>query len=838
MSSGEESNPPEGDDAPIADPDRRRVPAGDGRRTAPPKREKQPKNERSMSESIELARKEKLKITKYKRMRDGKLVPLMTRPKTVKVRRAKPRSAKVSPLVPRNKRPFPSKSGMQFNTWARKRAYNLKKPMYITEDYELLARNKPRFRFFVNAFAETAAAREEGMGSAELIAMLVDKDYEGTEGKGKPMFYTSTGANVTSKEDWKPLRRWYGDKEESVPRASRHRRGHKQDEREEEPGSEIYKAREVKFGYGGYSDAKEWLANQPKFLGGVPDKSGHTWRGTKVLGKGAFGHVCLWERDPLNPFEEDQNEKAGIPAGVTKVAVKRLWIGSQSDAAEWHISHLLTRTGSQHVVKAYDKDILMKDVSDEDRTLYLEFCEGGTLKSLMDRIKAQTSLSRPLEEKFIWRYLECIAAGAATMKHGNENLAGKSWEKSVVHYDISEHNILVGTKNEVDHKETPVLKFSDFGTSYRIKYTDVESSENNSKDDTKDAGGGNTDEEDGRLFGDVPADTCASDMCSHYFLISAGSGRHLGKLAVKLLKGHRQEEDTDLMNFYEEPSLFWDDVYDTILFYFDYDPTKDAILTMGRSILKTPYSVTLRSVAVRMLAYAMRDRITPRELLKMCKNNIRICDEAEKVWEEMAVTGRPAPVGDDMGAGTGMGGGKDNKTEKGKEKAKVKGKRKGKEKVKFSKSRAYARARILEDEPPGPEDDTDIEGLDDQEETRDKGRRLNVIRDKERLLDAMRDVGHGESDVEAEIDAEVKTAKAKKKGTPRNKRGEEKEKKRTRKSADVTQDTSGEENEKKRKRKSDDVTQDKPGVEVKKRRKRKSDDEDGSSSSGNSSASV
>lgn len=73
----------------------------------------------------------------------------------------------------------------------------------------------------------------------------------------------------------------------------------------------------------------------------------------------------------------------------------------------------------------------------------------------------------------------------------------------------------------------------------------------------------------------------------------------------------------------------------------DYDGSK-IVETVGNAILSLPYSVTLRYTALRMLTKDFQDRITARDLLKICRNSLRSCDEAERLIREEFLSGRKA----------------------------------------------------------------------------------------------------------------------------------------------------------------------------------------------------
>lgn len=63
----------------------------------------------------------------------------------------------------------------------------------------------------------------------------------------------------------------------------------------------------------------------------------------------------------------------------------------------------------------------------------------------------------------------------------------------------------------------------------------------------------------------------------------------------------------------------------------------DTTTTMGESIPKSCFSVTLRGTVLRMLTYKWKDRLTSRELLKICRDAIKICDNAKLLLKDPAI---------------------------------------------------------------------------------------------------------------------------------------------------------------------------------------------------------
>lgn len=82
------------------------------------------------------------------------------------------------------------------------------------------------------------------------------------------------------------------------------------------------------------------------------------------------------------------------------------------------------------------------------------------------------------------------------------------------------------------------------------------------------------------------------------------------------------------------------------------DPEKpENVRTMGEEILHLPYSVNLRCTALMMLTMNWEKRITSRELLHICRKNIEVCNDAERILNEQAGNGNSAAGLDDEDVG-------------------------------------------------------------------------------------------------------------------------------------------------------------------------------------------
>ncbi|CAG8948801.1 hypothetical protein HYFRA_00001924 [Hymenoscyphus fraxineus] len=361
-------------------------------------------------------------------------------------------------------------------------------------------------------------------------------------------------------------------------------------------------------------DMRKWLDSEREWTVGVGSRQ-NKWRGSRMLGKGGFGLVGLWERDPLEEGEEDANESVGLPKGLTKVAVKQQMRSYRAFRREGDLQKKLVETGTKHIVGIFPKnDESTVEVIGEGKIkfadpmgkkigrAFLEFCEGGTLSDLVEKISEATSSNRPLEEKYCWRLLECLAGSTATLEHGNENLKGPSWStadptESLVHFDIKPINILVAEKDE-KHQKTLILKLADFGLS---EPPSVQTFAIKSKG--------------------TPG-WLAPEQCGEMI---SGESREYGPSMNIWCMGK-------VMHFIMNKEKMLPNRDGTVAgkwLFFQPDITSSEMFrTTGYGIVGMPYSVRLLSTVLRMLAIEPKYRIESRELLSICRDSIRLCDLA------------------------------------------------------------------------------------------------------------------------------------------------------------------------------------------------------------------
>lgn len=98
--------------------------------------------------------------------------------------------------------------------------------------------------------------------------------------------------------------------------------------------------------------------------------------------------------------------------------------------------------------------------------MYIEFCGGGDLGNWRKKIRQGDKRYFVIPEEVLWRMLLCLAKGALVLDSGSEEdtqaQADASWDK-ICHFDIKPANVLVGGRDQIEHKRFEALKLADFG---------------------------------------------------------------------------------------------------------------------------------------------------------------------------------------------------------------------------------------------------------------------------------------------------------------------------------------------------------------------------------------
>ncbi|CAG8957998.1 hypothetical protein HYFRA_00000341 [Hymenoscyphus fraxineus] len=530
-------------------------------------------------------------------------------------------------------------------------------------------RNK---RFVVRATRLILDSKRNKKEKREIISAFVDQDFKSKEYDGKVVAqYAPLGSGAGPSDDWMTVEDWVefekdteageakgGEKaaQRSGWRGAKDRAedGSSSDSSEEsDPESREINPYEGKPRYdvfGGEGTTEEWFASEPQWEERVGAGTGHRWRGTKYLQtrSNGTGFMGLWEREPLEEGENDRNTMGGIPTGIDKLVVKQLFSGIPRERYEREIGFhdQLTKTGSKHIVAKYGSDEVKLKSNKSSQRIFMEYCENGNFRRFMKLLKRERPITDPLSEEFCWRYLECLASALAIMEHGNEDEAGPSWDTPLIHNDINEDTIMAGTTDSEQHTRTLALKLMEFGKT-RVYDRRVENDETTGT--SRGSGSGET-----RASKRALADT-------NRRATSATNVWQMGRMFSKVITRDRIEaefEENSAIKYMrqsagEDHVMWWGDPqtdrprrsrklrdYEKDFFLLKPDihasPTR-FIMTMGKSVLKAPYSVTLRCVVLKMLAYEQRDRITSRELLKVCRDSLRILRAADRQMEEIPI---------------------------------------------------------------------------------------------------------------------------------------------------------------------------------------------------------
>ncbi|CAG8949736.1 hypothetical protein HYFRA_00004055 [Hymenoscyphus fraxineus] len=381
---------------------------------------------------------------------------------------------------------------------------------------------------------------------------------------------------------------------------------------------------------------REWLRSEREWTEGIagpndrPDLTWQQrrWKGTKFLGQGSNGIIGLWERKPGG---EENPPESQMESDIDKVVVKQQKV-DDSFRKEAAMFDLLKKTNSSHLVQAYKTAIGDEqgyDVASAERNtwmppsvnrgfkqkvgrMFMELCDGGTLDDyLAKEVYIAHSADKPFPERLVWNIFGCVALGLIAIEHGSENPSkfGRSWQTThnLVHFDIKGDNVFVklGTPG---HEETPLFKIADFGcmqdapqrneqfrdsswarrTSWLTRFTGVHAG---------------------------PEMTHNQYVPERYYGSPLNVWQIGRAMATIVLRGRD----------------IWKGVGQRRYFALQPDSSKEKILrTMGTDILDAPYSVALRSLLLRCLAYDWKERPTPTSLWQEVKMNSEVAEAAAR----------------------------------------------------------------------------------------------------------------------------------------------------------------------------------------------------------------
>ncbi|CAG8979328.1 hypothetical protein HYALB_00002452 [Hymenoscyphus albidus] len=217
------------------------------------------------------------------------------------------------------------------------------------------------------------------------------------------------------------------------------------------------------------------------------------------------------------------------------------------------------------------------------------------------------------------------------MEHGNERQAGPSWDTPLIHNDIDEDTILVGTKDIEQHRKTVALKLMEFG---KTKVYDKRVQNDETTGTSRRATSATNVWQMGRMFSKVITrgrieTEFEKNSAIKYMRERADEQQRPDRVVWRGdPQADRPRKNRELGDYEKDFFLLKPDIHASATRF---------ITTMGRSVLKMPHSVTLRCVVLKMLAYEQRDRITSRELLKVCRDSIMISRAADQQMRKIPV---------------------------------------------------------------------------------------------------------------------------------------------------------------------------------------------------------
>lgn len=177
---------------------------------------------------------------------------------------------------------------------------------------------------------------------------------------------------------------------------------------------------------------KQWLDSSKDWTYPL----GNAWKGSKVLGKGSFGVVGLWQLEGGGD---------GASPTINKIVVKQNIdaSGFQKTLKEGDILYMLSNRPrpSKHILRAYDPPRIDVYQNVNVARIILEFCPAGTLSKLIeaDRNRGQevSAPKEPVAEVDMWAIFNCLALGVAMIDRGTEDPNAASWRSktTIVHYE-------------------------------------------------------------------------------------------------------------------------------------------------------------------------------------------------------------------------------------------------------------------------------------------------------------------------------------------------------------------------------------------------------------------
>ncbi|KAG8529508.1 uncharacterized protein KY384_006145 [Bacidia gigantensis] len=189
---------------------------------------------------------------------------------------------------------------------------------------------------------------------------------------------------------------------------------------------------------------------------------GHEWRPMRIVGKGAYGSVILWE-------------KVFADGRIIRLASKDSQCLSffRDYCSEGHLTRRLNDVGCRNVISVVewmhiDKtvnstfDRVVHDEKPKNRICY-EFARYSDLQRLESWYKSQKLI---LPEAFIWHVLYSVANALCYCRHGANTYPLKAGWDAIVHGDIKQANLFLTKPDDSINALYPCIKLADFGLAY------------------------------------------------------------------------------------------------------------------------------------------------------------------------------------------------------------------------------------------------------------------------------------------------------------------------------------------------------------------------------------
>lgn len=210
-----------------------------------------------------------------------------------------------------------------------------------------------------------------------------------------------------------------------------------------------------------------WGKEAANFLDGTPgdDRMDDTWRPIRILGKGAFGLVGLWQK--FNKNDEVEDAMAIKEMGCPPLYQYHYYVkGKPGLSREAAIMKQVNEAEKSHFGR-YKNIVRLRNFkhfpAPNKWRFYLEYAPYGDLWKLTYLYRSWNAY---FPEEFLWHVFHNLAKAAVVMDEGpfTDLETGEQVNRSITHYDIKPDNIYMG-KSEATATFTnyPVVKLADFG---------------------------------------------------------------------------------------------------------------------------------------------------------------------------------------------------------------------------------------------------------------------------------------------------------------------------------------------------------------------------------------